>query len=88
VDNLARVIGPAPSEMTLEQLEEVIRREHSRVAQGLEAGAYSYGARKKKAKAPSRTTEIKTIEEKYGMSLEEMEKKLELLKKLEEKGAL
>ena len=88
MDNLTRVIGPAPSEMTLKELEEAIRREHSRVARGLETGAYSYGAKKKKSKVPSRATKIKTIEEKYGMSLEEMEKKLELLKKLEEKGAL
>jgi len=85
---LKRVIGLAPSEMSLEQLEEAIRREHSRVARGLEAGAYSYGAKSKKAKAPSQTAKAKTMEEKYGMSLEEMERKLELLKKLEEKGAL
>ena len=88
MDNLVKVIGPAPSEMSLEQLEEAIRREHSRVSKGLEAGAYSYGAKSKKAKAPSQIAKAKTMEEKYGMSLEEMERKLELLKKLEEKGAL
>jgi len=82
---LARVIGLAPSEMSLEELEEAVRREHSRVAKGLEGGAR---ATKKRAKAPPRTTKAKTLEEKYGMSLEEMERKLQLLKKLEEKGGL
>jgi len=84
MDNLTRVIGPAPSEMSLEELEEAIRREHSRVARGLEAGAYSYGAKNKKLKAPSQTAKAKTMEEKYNMPLEEMERKLELLKKFEE----
>jgi len=84
MDKLVRIIGPSPSEMTLEELEEAIRREHSRVSRGLEAGAYSYGAKSKKAKAPSQTAKAKTMEEKYGMSLEEMERKLELLKKFEE----
>jgi len=39
-------------------------------------------------KAPPRKSKAKVLEEKYGMSLEEMERKLELLKKLEEKGGL
>jgi len=86
MNNLIKVIGPSPSEMTLEQLEEAIRREHSRVSQGLEAGATVYGAKKgkKRASSPSRTTKAKSLEQKYGMSLEEMERKLELLRKLEE----
>ena len=35
MEKLARVIGPAPSEMTLEELEEAVRKEHSRVARDL-----------------------------------------------------
>jgi len=85
MEALVRVIGPAPSEMSLEELEQAVRREHSRVAKGLEGGAR---ATKRKAKAPPRKSKAKVLEEKYGMSLEEMERKLELLKKLEEKGAL
>uniref|UniRef100_A0A6H1ZCP0 Uncharacterized protein n=1 Tax=viral metagenome TaxID=1070528 RepID=A0A6H1ZCP0_9ZZZZ len=85
MNNLARVIGPSPSEMSIEQLEEAIKREHSRVARGLEGGAYSYGTKKRKAKvSSSKTTVAKRLEKKYGMSLEEMERKLELLKKLED----
>jgi len=83
MDNLARVIGPSPSEMSLEELEEAIKREHSRVSRGLEAGAYSYGGGKKK-KAPAKITRAKSLEKKYGMSLQEMERKLEKLKKFEE----
>ena len=82
---LIKVIGPAPSEMSLEELEEAIKREHSRVSLGLIAGARST---KKKPKAPTRPSKAKALEAKYSMSLEEMERKLELLKKLEEKGAL
>ena len=85
MERLVDVIGPAPSEMSLEELEEVIKREHSRVSLGLIAGARST---KKKPKAPTRPSKAKALEVKYGMSLEEMERKLELLKKLEEKGAL
>ena len=85
MDALTRVIGPAPSEMSLSQLEEAIRREHSRVAKGLEGGARPT---KKKAKVPTKVAKAKRLEEKFGMSLEEMERKLELLRKLEEKGAL
>jgi len=85
MENLTRVIGPAPSEMSLEEPEEAIKREHSRVARGLESGARPT---KGKAKVASRTTRAKSLEEKFGMSLEEMERKLELLRKLEEKGAL
>ena len=84
MDALARVIGPAPSEMSLEELEAAIKREHSRVSQGLAGGARPT---KKKAKAPSKVAKAKTLEEKFGMSLEEMERKLELMRKLEEKGA-
>jgi len=87
VEALARVIGPAPSEMSLEELEEAVRREHSRVAKGLAGGARPV-KRKLKAKAATATAKAKSLEEKYGMSLEEMERKLELLKKLEEKGGL
>ena len=82
---LIKVIGPAPSEMSLEELEEVIKREHSRVSLGLIAGARST---KKKPKTSTRPSKAKALEAKYGMSLEEMERKLELLKKLEDKGAL
>ena len=85
MEALIKVIGPAPSEMSLEKLEEAIKREHSRVSLGLIAGARST---KKKPKAPARPSKAKALEAKYGMSLEEMERKLELLKKLEEKGAL
>jgi hypothetical protein len=85
MENLTRVIGPAPSEMSLQELEEAIRREHSRVSQGLLNGARPT---KGKAKVASKTTKAKSLEEKYGMPLEEMERKLELLRKLEEKGAL
>ena len=85
MERLVDVIGPAPSEMTLEELEEAIKREHSRVSLGLIAGAR---ATKKKPTVPARPSKAKALETKYGMSLEEMERKLELLKKLEEKGAL
>lgn len=82
---LVDVIGPAPSEMTLEELEEAIKREHARVSLGLIGGAR---ASKKKPATPPKPSKAKALEAKYGMSLEEMERKLELLKKLEEKGAL
>jgi len=85
MEKLARVIGPAPSEMTLPELEEAVRKEHSRVAKGLAGGAR---ASKKKPKASPKPSKTKSLEQKFGMSLEEMERKLELLKKLEEKGAL
>lgn len=85
MEALKRIIGPAPSEMSLQELEEAIKREHSRVSQGLLSGARPT---KGKAKAVSKTTKAKSLEEKYGMSLEEMERKLELLRKLEERGAL
>lgn len=85
MEALIKVIGPAPSEMSLEELEEAIKREHSRVSLGLASGARST---KKKAPSPARPSKAKALEAKYGMSLEEMERKLELLKKLEEKGAL
>jgi len=84
MERLVRVIGPAPSEMTLEKLEEAIKREHSRVSKGLEGGAYVYGTKKKKAKAPSKTAKVKRLEEKYNMPLEEIERRLELLRKMEE----
>ena len=87
MEALARVIGPAPSEMTLDELEEAVRKEHSRVAKGLASGARPV-KRKLKAKAATAASKAKGLEEKYGMSLEEMERKLELLKKLEEKGGL
>lgn len=87
MEALARVIGPAPSEMTLEELEEAIRREHSRVAKGLAGGARPT-KKKITAKRIAKATKAKSLEEKYDMSLEEMERKLELLKKLEEKGGL
>ena len=87
MERLARVIGPAPSEMSLGDLEQSLKREHSRVSKGLEAGAYSYGERKKKAgRAPSKAAKIKKLEEKHGIPLEEIERRLELLRKLEEKG--
>lgn len=85
MERLADIIGPSPSELSLEELEEAIKREHSRVSRGLEAGARPT---KGKAKVSSRTAKAKSLEEKYGMSLEEMERKLKLLKKLEEKGGL
>ena len=87
MEALVRVIGPAPSEMSFEELEEAIKKEHSRVSRGLEAGARPT-KRKMKAKVATATRKAKSLEEKYGMSLEEMERKLELLKKLEEKGGL
>ena len=71
---LVKVIGPAPSEMTLEELEEAIKKEHSRVSLGLIGGARST---KKKPKAPTRPSKAKALEAKYGMSLEEMERKLD-----------
>jgi len=85
MNKLTRVIGPAPSEMSLEELEKAIKKEHSRVSQGLLSGARPT---KKKAKTPTKVAKARSLEEKYGMSLEEMERKLELLRKLEEKGAL
>lgn len=85
MEALKRVIGPAPSEMSLEELEKAIRREHSRIAEGLAGGAR---ATKKKAKTPAKMSKAKNLEEEFGMSLEEMTRKLELLKKLEEKGGL
>lgn len=87
MEALARVIGPAPSEMTLEELEEAISREHSRISRGLAGGARPV-KRKLKARAATAAGKAKSLEEKFGMSLEEMERKLELLKKLEEKGGL
>ena len=87
MEALAKVIGPAPSEMTLEELEEAVKREHHRVAEGLAGGARPTKKRVA-AKRAAKVTKAKSLEEKYGMSLEEMEKKLELLKKLEEKGGL
>ena len=87
MEALARVIGPAPSEITLEELEEAIRREHHRVAEGLAGGARPT-KKKVTAKRVAKATKAKSLEQKYGMSLEEMEKKLELLRKLEEKGGL
>ena len=87
MEALARVIGPAPSEMSLEELEEAVRREHHRVAEGLASGARPT-KKKVAAKRVAKATKAKTLEEKFGMSLEEMERKLELLKKLEEKGGL
>ncbi len=87
MEALVKVIGPAPSEMSLQELEEAIRREHSRVAEGLAGGARPT-KKKVAAKRVAKATRAKSLEEKYGMSLEEMERKLELLKKLEEKGGL
>lgn len=84
---LARVIGSAPSEMTLEELEAAVKREHHRVAEGLAGGARPT-KKKVTAKRVAKATKAKSLEQKYGMSLEEMEKKLELLRKLEEKGGL
>ena len=85
MEALAKIIGPAPSEMTLEELEEAVRREHSRIAEGLAGGARTT---KKKTKTSAKVNKAKNLEEKFGMSLEEMKRKLELLKKLEEKGGL
>ena len=85
MERLVEVIGPAPSEMSLEELEEALKREHSRVSRGLLDDARPT---KRKAKAPSKTAKAKGLEKKFGMSLEEMERKLKLLKKLEEKGGL
>ena len=80
---LARLIGPAPSEMTIEELEEAIKKEHSRVTTGLSEGAYAYGEKKKK-RTPSRTMIATNLEKKYEMSLREMEEKLEKLRRYEE----
>jgi hypothetical protein len=68
--------------MTLEELEAAIKREHSRVSQGLLSGARPV-KRKTKVKISTKTTKAKNLEAKYGMSLDEMKRKLELLKKLE-----
>ena len=87
MEALVKVIGPAPSEMTLEELEEAVRREHHRVASGLASGARPT-KKKVQAKRVAKASKAKSLEEKFGMSLEEMERKLELLKKLEEKGGL
>ena len=87
MERLARVIGPAPSEMTLEELEEAIKREHSRVSQGLISGARPVKKRAK-PRVDSKTAKAKSLEEKYGMSLKEMQEKLELLRALEAKGGL
>ena len=85
MERLVEVIGPSPSEMSLGELEEVLKREHSRISKGLLDDARPT---KRKAKAPSKTAKAKGLEKKFGMSLEEMERKLKLLKELEEKGGL
>ena len=87
MEALAKVIGPAPSELTLEELEKILAREHSRVSAGLLSGARPV-KRKLKAKSATQVSKAKALEKKYGMSLEEMGRKLALLKKLEEKGGL
>lgn len=87
MEALAKVIGPAPSEMTLEELETAVQKEHYRVAEGLASGARPT-KKKATARRVAKASKAKSLEEKFGMSLEEMEKKLELLKKLEEKGGL
>lgn len=84
MERLARVIGPAPSEMSLNDLEEALKREHCRIAKGIESGASVYGAKQKKARAPSKIAKIKKLEEKHGIPLEEIERRLELLRKMEE----
>lgn len=79
---LQRIIGPSPSERSLEELEEVVLREHQRVSRSIFS---PQGGRKKAAKkAPSLTKKVKSFEEKYG-SLEALEEKLEKLREFEEK---
>ena len=85
MERLVEVIGPSPSEMSLGELEEALKREHSRISKGLLDDARPT---KRKAKAPSKTAKAKGLEKKFGMSLEEMERKLKLLKELEKKGGL
>lgn len=82
MEALKRVIGLAPSEKSLETLEGDIRREHSRVSKGFFVGYY-----RKSSKTPrelSKTTKAKRLESEFGMSLGEMESKLEKLRKFEE----
>jgi len=54
LDRLKEIIGPAPSEQTKEELMSFLRKEHTRVSEGL-ATAMAYNAKKSAAKRKSPT---------------------------------
>jgi hypothetical protein len=86
MERLTKVIGPAPSEMPRDQLMQIIRAEHQRVAVGVEA----YGSQKKKGKkAPAGPKKLSgkallVYLEAKGVSLEEYKDMLETQKQIKQ----
>jgi len=84
--NLTKVIGLAPSEMDRTALIKLIRKEHQRISDGVEA--YSSQAKTRKTagaskRAPSGTAVLKKLKEK-GVSLAEYEELLETQRRIKE----
>jgi len=80
--NLTKVIGPAPSEMPRDELIKLIRREHQRISEGVEA--YTTKAKRKTSSSGSRSlsaTKFLAKLKEAGMTLEQYE---ELTRKMEE----
>ena len=74
MENLARVIGKAPSELPLGELLTKLRAEHLRVSEGLASWreAQISKGRKTSTKEASSLTKIKAIEKELGMTMEEL----------------
>jgi|GEM_PF-6129312 len=79
MEQLARIIGPAPSELSLEELLTKLRNEHHRVLEGLTGWreAQISRGRKGSSREVSTLTKIKAVEKELGMTIEEL---LELAK--------
>jgi len=85
MEKLPRIIGSAPSELSLEELEQKLQQEHLRVREGLfsQRTQISKGRRVKSSAKSSSLTPKKFLEmlAERGMTLEDFER----LSKLEEK---
>ena len=82
--NLTRTIGLAPSELPKDALIKLIRREHQRISEGVEAYSSQAKARKVgKPRSPSAAALLKKLKEK-GITLEQYEALLEMKKKIKE----
>ena len=79
MEQLARIIGPAPSELSLEELLTKLRNEHHRVLEGLTSWRADQTKRGRKVltKEVSPLKKIKSLEEELGMTVEQL---LELVK--------
>lgn len=80
MDNLSRIIGPAPSEMSFEELQKKLSEERSRVTKAIESTRFTTPKPKRASTKPkSKRVTAKALQQLLdgtGISLEELEKEL------------